>query len=148
MNNANFSTSILVDATPAGVYNAINKPQCWWSDSISGSPEILHSEWRYHFGDNHITRLKTIELVPNERVVWQVLENYFKNAKDQTEWVGNEIIFRIDNIGGQTKLVFTQTGLVPSNDCYKNCAWAWTGFVQKSLKSLIDTGVGQLDWYQ
>ena len=81
-------------------------------------------------------------------MAWLVQENYFKNAKDQNEWVGNKITFEISKQGDKTKLVFTQIGLVPSYDCYKACEWAWTGFVQKSLQSFITTGKGLLTWYQ
>jgi hypothetical protein len=69
-------------------------------------------------------------------------------ALNQTEWVGNKIVFEISKQGDKTKLVFTQIGLVPSYDCYKSCEWAWTGFVQKSLCSLIVQGKGQLIWYR
>jgi len=148
MTNQNFTTTILVEQTPAEVFNAINKPQAWWSDSITGSPDKLNEEWNYNFGDNHITKLKTIELTQNEKVVWLVLENHFKNAKDQSEWVGNKIVFEISKVDDKTKVTFTQIGLVPTCDCYKSCDWAWTGFVQKSLYSLIKTGNGQLNWYQ
>lgn len=87
-------------------------------------------------------------MTQDEKVVWLVLENHFKNAKDQSEWGGNKIIFDISKQDGKTKITFTQIGLVPSYDCYKNCEWAWTGFVKKSLQSLITTGAGQLTWYQ
>ena len=148
MSDQPFSTTILVEQTAAEVFNAINRPQAWWSNSISGNPEKLQAEWNYNFGDNHSTKLKTVELIPDQKVVWLVLENHFKNAKDQSEWVGNSITFDISKQDDKTKVVFTQIGLVPSYDCYKNCEWAWTGFVEKSLHSLITTGKGQLTWFQ
>ena len=92
--------------------------------------------------------MKVTELIPGKKVVWLVEENYFKNAKDQTEWVGNEIVFDISKLGDKTKVTFTQIGLVPSYNCYKSCDWAWTGFVQKSLQSLIKTGKGELQWFK
>jgi len=147
MNDQNFTTAILVDQSPSEVFKAINNPSAWWSEGIEGTTDKLNAEWNYHFGDNHRSKMKIIEMVPNNKVVWLVEENYFKNAKDQTEWVGNEITFEISNQGGKTKLVFTQMGLVPTNDCYKSCEWAWTGFIQKSLYSLIANGKGQLQWY-
>ena len=147
MNQQSFTTSIMVQEAPEKVYEAINHPQSWWSDTITGNPGKLHEEWRYNFGDHHITRLKTVELMPGKRVAWLVLENHFKNARDPTEWVGDTIIFDISKQDGKTKIVFTQEGLVPSDDCYKNCEWAWKGFVEKSLASLITTGEGQLNWY-
>lgn len=147
MSNNNFTTTILVEQTPSEVFKAINRPQSWWSDSITGNPDNLNEEWNYNFGDNHLTKLKTIELTPDQRVVWLVLENHFKNAKDQSEWVGNKIVFDISKQDNKTKVTFTQIGLVPAYECYKNCEWAWTGFVEKSLQSLIATGIGQLTWY-
>jgi uncharacterized protein YndB with AHSA1/START domain len=148
MENQNFTTTILVAQSPAEVFKAVNNPRAWWSESIEESTDKLNNEWNYHFADNHRSKMKTIEMVPDQKVVWLVEENYFKNAKDQSEWVGNKITFEISKQGNKTKLVFTQIGLVPTYDCYKSCEWAWTGFVEKSLQSLIATGKGQLTWYE
>ncbi len=49
--------------------------------------------------------------------------------------------------GNKTQLVFTQYGLVPACECFSACRDTWTGFVQKSLHSLITTGKGELKWY-
>ncbi|MGC4102372.1 SRPBCC family protein [Ferruginibacter sp.] len=148
MNDQNFTTSIVVDQTPAEVYKAITNPRAWWSEEITGTTDELNAEWNYQFGDNHRSKMKVIEMILDKKVVWLVEENYFKNAKDQSEWVGNKITFDILKQGGKTELVFTQYGLVSSNDCYKACDWAWTGFVQQSLQSLIATGKGKLDWFK
>ena len=148
MENRNFTTTILVEQSPAEVFKAINNPRAWWSEDIEGNTDKLNEEWNYHFGDNHRSKMKTIEIVSEQKIVWLVEENYFKNAKDQSEWVGNKITFEISKQGNKTQLVFTQIGLVPTYDCYKSCEWAWTGFVEKSLHDLITTGKGQLKWYQ
>jgi hypothetical protein len=148
MGNQNFSTAIVVEQSPSEVFKAINNPRAWWSEEIEGPTEHLNAGWSYQFGDNHRSKMKVIEMIPGKKVVWLVEENYFKNAKDQTEWVGNKITFEISKQGDKTQLVFTQIGLVPDYDCYKSCEWAWTGFVQKSLQSLITTGKGQLQWYK
>jgi hypothetical protein len=147
MKNQNFTTTILVDQSPAEVFNAINNPRLWWSESIGGNTDKLNDEWSYHFEDNHRCKMKTIELITNKKVVWLVEENYFKFTKDSAEWTGNQIIFEISKQGEKTQLVFTQVGLVPAYECYNVCRDAWTGFVQKSLQSLITTGKGQLRWY-
>ena len=148
MNDQNFSTTIEVAQSPSDVYTAVNNPRAWWSEGIEGATDKLNAEWNYHFADNHRSKIKVIELIPGQKVVWMVRENYFKNAEDQTEWVGNKITFDISKEGDKTRLTFTQIGLVPTCNCYKACEWGWTGFVQKSLQSLIATGKGQLDWYQ
>ena len=148
MDKQNFTTTIVVEQSPAEVFKAINDPRAWWSEEIEGTTGHLSSEWKYQFGDNHRSKMKVIEMIPDKKVVWLVEENYFKNAKDQSEWVGNRITFEISKEEDKTQLVFTQIGLTPAYDCYKNCDWAWTGFVQKSLQSLIATGKGQLQWYK
>ena len=148
MDNQNFSTTIVVSQSPAEVFKAINNPRAWWSSEIAGTTDQLNAVWNYHFGDNHRSKIKVIEIIPDKKVVWLVEENYFKNAKDQTEWVGNRITFEIAKQGDKTELVFTQIGLVPTDDCYKACEWGWTGFIQKSLKKLITEGKGELEWYK
>ena len=148
MDNQNFSTTIVVQQPPSEVYKAINNPRAWWSEEIEGITDQVDAEWNYQFGDNHRSKMKVIEMIPDKKIVWLVEENYFKNAKDQTEWVGNKISFDISKQADKTKLVFTQFGLLPSDDCYNACQWAWTGFVHKSLQSLITTGKGKLQWYK
>ena len=147
MNDQNFTTSILVEQSPAEVFKAINNPRAWWSEEIKGDTDKLNGEWTYHFQDNHRSKMKVIELIPDKKVVWLVEENYFKFTRDPGEWTGNKITFEISGEGRQTKLVFTQIGLVPAYECYNVCRDAWTGFIQKSLRSLITTGKGQLTWY-
>jgi hypothetical protein len=148
MENQNFSTRILVEQPPTEVFKAVNNPRAWWSEEIEGNTDKINDEWTYHFKDNHRTKMKTIELIPDKKVVWLVEENYFSFTKDPDEWVGNKITFEITNQGDKTQLVFTQIGLVPAYECYKVCHDAWTGFIQKSLQSLITTGKGQLTWYE
>ena len=148
MSSQNFTTAIVVEQSPEEVYNAVNNPRAWWSEEIEGETNQLNAEWHYRYADNHRSKMKVLEMIPGKKVVWLVEENYFKNAKDQSEWVGNKIVFDISAQGNKTQLVFTQIGLAPEYDCYKACEWAWTGFVQKSLYSLITTGKGQPDWYK
>jgi hypothetical protein len=148
MNNPNFNTAILVEQSPAEVFKAINNPRAWWSEDIMGNTDKLNEEWTYHFGDNHRSKMKIIEMIPDKKVVWLVEDNFFKFTKDPTEWVGNKITFEISKQDNKTKLVFTQIGLVPTYECYTVCRDAWTGFIQKSLQSLITTGKGQIKWYE
>jgi hypothetical protein len=148
MDNQNFTSTILVEQSPAEVFKAVNNPKAWWSDEIEGNTDKLNDELTYHFGDNHRSKMKIIEMVPDKRVVWLVEDNYFKSIKDKSEWVGNKIIFEISKQGDKTQLVFTQIGLTPAYECYNACHYAWTGFIQKSLQSLITTGKAQPKWYE
>jgi uncharacterized protein YndB with AHSA1/START domain len=138
-----FTTTILVDNTPEEVFNAINNVRGWWSAEIEGSTDKLNSEFDYHYEDVHRCKIKVIELVPSKKIVWLVLDNYFKFTKDKSEWKGTKIIFEITEKDNKTEMRFTHQGLVPAYECYEICRDAWTGYIQKSLRNFITTGKGQ-----
>ncbi|WP_207421563.1 SRPBCC family protein [Desertivirga brevis] len=143
MTISDFTTSITVDQTPEGVFNAINNVRGWWSESVEGNTDTLNEEFLYYYKDVHICKMKIVELVPNQKVVWLVLENHFSFTEDQTEWNGNRIVFEILHHGDKTELKFTHEGLVPEYECYNVCHDAWTSYIQGSLKDLITTGKGK-----
>ena len=143
MTTKDFTTTILVDNTPEEVFNAINNVRGWWSEEIEGSTDKLNSEFDYHYEDVHRCKMKIIELVPSKKVVWSVLDNYFKFTKDKSEWKGTKIIFEIAEKDNKTEMRFTHQGLVPAYECYEICRDAWTGYIQKSLRNLITAGKGQ-----
>jgi uncharacterized protein YndB with AHSA1/START domain len=143
MTTKDFTTTILVDNTPEEVFDAINNVRGWWSEEIEGSTDKLNSEFDYHYEDVHRCKIKIVELVPNKKVVWSVLDNYFKFTKDKSEWKGTKIIFEIAEKENKTEMRFTHQGLVPAYECYEICRDAWTGYIQKSLRNLITSGVGQ-----
>jgi hypothetical protein len=68
----------LVDKTPKEAFNAINNVRGWWSEEIEGSTDKLNDEFKYHFEDIHRYRIKLIEFIPDKKVVWLVMQNYFK----------------------------------------------------------------------
>jgi Activator of Hsp90 ATPase homolog 1-like protein len=143
MTTTDFTTTITVNQTPEQVFKAINNVRGWWSEEIEGNTENLNDEFRYHYKDVHISRMKLIEVIPNKRVVWLVMENHFNFTKDKSEWKDNKIIFEITEKENKTHLSFTQLGLVPSYECFDVCQEAWTNYINNSLRSLITTGKGQ-----
>jgi hypothetical protein len=143
MSTSDFTTTLLVDQTPEEVFHAITNVREWWSEEIEGSTEKLNDEFDYHYEDIHRCKLKLTEVVPVKKIVWLVMENYFKFTKDKSEWIGTKIIFEISELDGKTKMQFTHLGLVPGYECYDICYNAWTTYIQNSLRNLISTGKGQ-----
>ena len=86
--------------------------------------------------------MRIVEFVPNEKVVWLCLENYFDFTKDRAEWIGTKISFEVSREGDKTQVRFTHLGLVPEYECFNVCSNAWGGYITGSLKSLITTGTG------
>ena len=143
MKNHNFSLSILVDQAPKEVFQAVNNVRGWWSEEIEGSTERLNDEFNYHYKDLHSCKMKLTEVIPDKKVVWLVLDNYFNFTKDKTEWIGTKVIFEISKQGNKTQLHFTHEGLVPAYECYEACVGGWTQYIQHSLPALIATGKGE-----
>lgn len=142
MDSKNYSTTLLVDASPEKVFEAVTNPRGWWSENIEGGTEKLNDEFNYHYKDMHRCTMKLTEVIPNKKVVWDVMENYFSFTKDKREWTGDKIIFEITPHDNKSQLRFTQIGLVPECECYDICNDAWTGYIQGSLRKLIETGKG------
>ncbi len=110
MTTTDFTTSILVDQPASQVFTAINNVRGWWSEEIEGSTDKLNDIFTYHYQDVHRCRLKITELIPNKKVVWKVLDNYFSFTTNKDEWRGNTIIFEITELDNKTQLEFTQEG--------------------------------------
>jgi hypothetical protein len=143
MENQDFTTTILVDQTPKQAFDAINNVRGWWSQNINGGTSQLNDEFTYEVKDLHRCRMKLIEFIPNEKVVWLVLDNYFSFVKDQNEWKDTKVIFELSNQDDKTRIRFTHLGLVPVFECFDICQNAWSGYINNSLRNLIATGKGQ-----
>lgn len=143
MNNQNFTATYSVDQSPKEVFEAITNVRGWWSEEIEGNTGKLGDEFIYQYQEVHRCKMKLIKVVPEKKVVWQVLDNYFSFTEDKTEWIGTKVIFEISEQDNQTQLVFTHEGLVPEYECYDACSNGWTHYIKNSLYSLITTGKGQ-----
>jgi hypothetical protein len=143
MTTTDFNTTLMVDQTPKEAFDAINNPRGWWSEEIEGGTDRINDEFIYHYKDIHYCKIKVTELVPGQKVVWLVLDNYFKFTEDKSEWIGTKVVFDIARKVDKTEIRFAHEGLVPQYECYEICREAWTGYIQDSLRSLIATGKGQ-----
>lgn len=143
MNSKDFTASILVDQTPETAFNAIKNFRAWWSEDIEGNSDQLNETFFYHYKDVHLCKLKLVEMLADEKLVYLVVDNEFNFVKDKTEWVNTKLIFEISKEGEKTKVKFTHEGLVPAYECYNVCHDAWTSYIQGSLQTLITTGKGK-----
>ena len=143
LDNQNFTTTLLVDQTSREVFNAVNNVRGWWSQAIEGSTGKLGAEFQYQYQDVQCCTFKITEFVPDKKVVWHVVDNYFNFVKDKNEWIGTDVVFEIAKKGDKTEVHFTHVGLVPAYECYGVCSDAWGSYIAGSLRDLITTGKGQ-----
>ena len=143
METPDFISTLLVNQTPEVAFQAVKNISKWWSEAIEGNTDNINDEFIYHYKDIHYCKMRLVEIVPNQKLVWLVLDNYFKFTKDKSEWIGTKLVFNISQKENQTEVKFTHEGLVPQYECYEICREAWTNYIQNSLRTLITTGKGQ-----
>ena len=143
MNTRNFTTTLLVAATPQEAFDAINDVRGWWSGEIEGRTDALGAEFTYSYKNVHRTTQKITELVPGKKVVWHVTKSQINFVRDKSEWDGTDIVFEIARRGAKTQVRFTHVGLVPTIECYDGCSGAWGFYVGESLRDFIMRGKGQ-----
>ncbi len=138
-----FTKTITVTRSPQEAFEAITNVRSWWSAAVEGVTDAVGGEFDYHFKDVHRCRVRVTELVPGLRVAWLVLDNHFNFVSDQGEWNGTQVVFEISATDRGAEIRFTHVGLVPQHECYDVCANAWAGYIEGSLRDLINTGAGQ-----
>jgi uncharacterized protein YndB with AHSA1/START domain len=143
MTDQSYTTSFSVDRPPADVFDAINDVRSWWNEDIIGETDEVGAEFVHHVKDIHRATIQVTELVPGERVVWRVLDNWMSFIEDQSEWKGTEIRFDLAEKDSGTEVRFTHVGLVPDYECFDVCFNAWAIYIGGSLRSLIATGEGR-----
>lgn len=138
-----FSTSTTVASSSADVFAAILDTQGWWNAAIEGPTAQVGDEFGFEVKGLHRTRIRVTEATPNQRVEWLVVENEFTFTTDQSEWVGDRMVFQLQPTPDGTKITFTQYGLMPEQECYDVCSNAWNFFVGESLRLLAEQGQGK-----
>lgn len=132
------------DQSPEEVFNAVVDVRGWWSKNVVGGTAATGDEFVYDVPGVHNCRIRLVEVVPNQRMVWLVVDNTFSFVEDQEEWTNTEIRFEISRRDdGRTELRFIHIGLLPEFECYEVCHKSWGFYVGHSLRKLITTGTGQ-----
>ncbi|NUS44717.1 MAG: SRPBCC domain-containing protein [Mycobacteriaceae bacterium] len=138
-----YSTTFSVEATAQQAFEGITNVRGWWSQAVEGVTDRVGEEFTYRYQDMHRCTVRVTELVPGRKVVWHILDNYFDFTADQSEWKDTRVVFDITERDGGAEVAFTHVGLVPQCECYDICANGWGGYLEGSLRNLINSGVGQ-----
>jgi len=142
MENNSFTKTISVSKSTTQAFEAVKNFRGWWSEEIDGITDKVNETFFYHYKDIHLTKIIMTEMVPDRKIVYQILDNEFKFIKDKSEWVNTNLVFDVYEEAGNTKVKFTHLGLVPEYECFNVCNDAWTGYICNSLKNFIETGKG------
>jgi hypothetical protein len=142
MDTHDYSATIWVEQSPHIAFEAAKNFRAWWSEEIEGNTEKLNEVFFYHYKDAHLCKIKLIELIPDKKLVYHLVDNQFSFTKDKSELTNTKLIFSISSEGGKTKVLFTHEGLLSDCECYEICYDAWDNYIEKSLFDLITIGKG------
>jgi len=137
-----YTATIVVSKPPIDVFAAINDPRGWWDGEITGTTDQVDAEFTYRYGEHHLSVQRVAELVPGERVVWEVVSSHLGFVDEHEPWTGTQITFDLEPAGDGTKLTLVHHGLVPALECYDACSRGWEHAAGRSLREFIETGHG------
>jgi len=136
MPTQNFSYTFTTPKPIDEVFNILIDPKKWWiglhDEMITGKSEQTDDVFTFDAGNGvHHTVQKLIEVIPNQKIVWEVTESNLTFASKVDEWTGTKIDFDISTEDHNTKVVFTHDGLTPEFECYGGCSSAWLQYLEK-----------------
>jgi hypothetical protein len=141
MKNNSYSTILEINQSPEIVFSAICHITNWWSHDFIGKSENLDDEFVIHHPNQHYSKQKLIEFIPNESIVWLVTESRLYWLKgNQQEWTGTKMDFKISHKENKLRLEFTHEGLTPDMECYNMCEQGWNIVIKDWLHHYITTG--------
>lgn len=141
-----FTMVLSTSKSPKEVFDAVTDVRGWWSAHLVGNSAKKNDVFEFRYEDMHYSKQKLIQVIPNKKVVWQVMDSTLTFLKkDQNEWNGTKISFEISQNGKKTELRFTHHGLLPEIECFKACSDGWSHYIKNSLLKLINTGKGEPD---
>ncbi len=82
MNEQNYHCSITTNISAREAVENINHVSEWWTKNFEGNSEKLNDIFTVHFGETFAT-FQVIEVVPNKKIVWQVIDCYLDWLKDK-----------------------------------------------------------------
>lgn len=132
-----FTTTLVSSKPPAAVFAAIADVRSWWTGKIAGDSGRLGAEFTYRYKDMHTSTQRVTAFEPGARLVWDVTASELTFVRHRAAWDGTRIVFALSPHDGGTRVVFTHEGLVPSCECYADCAAGWTHYLEGSLKALL-----------
>jgi uncharacterized protein YndB with AHSA1/START domain len=109
----------------------------WWTNDTQGESKVGGTlKFRFRADGKELGGfdMKVVELQPEKRVLWQVVEG-------PAEWIGTSISFDLKQESDFAIVLFRHRGWKEPVEFMYHCSTKWAIFLM-SLKSLVETGKG------
>lgn len=141
MKNECIMVTIEVAKSPLEVFNCITDVTKWWSKDFEGTSTILNDEFVIHHPNQHYSKQKLVEVIPNKKIVWLVTDStLYWLQNDKHEWTNTKMVFEITTAGDKTILNFIHEGLTNKKECYIMCEKGWGMIIKSWLSHFITYG--------
>jgi len=144
MSEQSYSKELSVSASAESVHKAITKEIDKWWTTESNEAFNIGDILMVRFGELYFMSMEVEKVIPNKLLVWKVVgANMFieDGGKENDEWVGTRIKWKISGTESESKVSLFHEGLIPSFECYDTYKNGWDYFLG-SLKEFLDTGKG------
>jgi uncharacterized protein YndB with AHSA1/START domain len=122
------------------VYKALTRREGlagWWTEDTKGESKVGGViQFRFSAGGKDIGGfdMKVLELRPDKRVLWEVVEG-------PKEWIGTKISWELKQEDGFSIIMFKHQDWKEPGEFMHHCSTKWAIFLM-SLKSLLETQKG------
>ena len=125
-----------IQSSPEKVFEAISTPEelsHWWVTNTTGEGKVGGHIQFLPEGGNF--KMKVEELVPSKLIKWKCVDG-------PKEWIGTEIIFRLEFKENQTFVIFKHANWKEEIEFMHHCSTKWAIFLM-SLKSWLERKEGR-----
>lgn len=114
INKAIYSVEIELSKSIEEVFKHLIDLSKWWPEEFVGKELQLNLEFELKTGEDHYSKNKVIQYVPNQKLVWITTESW--RSSDQFDWTGTQFLFELIPKANDTLLKFTYDGVVLENE--------------------------------
>lgn len=141
METQDYRSSITANIPPRKAFESIGHVSEWWAKNFEGKAQEPGDVFTVRFGETFVT-FRIAELVPDKKIVWEVIDCHLHWLSDKKEWKGTKMIWEVLVRKDGTQVNFTHVGLVPEIECYDDCSTGWNFYIKESLFKFITEGKG------
>lgn len=109
----------------------------WWTKGFTGTARKNGDAFTVRFGETFVD-FKISEVIPERRIVWEVINSNLHWVSDKAEWNGTRIVWDISTRDETTTVRMTHVGLHPGVECYERCAAGWDSCFGEGLLKLLN----------
>jgi len=95
MKHQDYHCSISASVTPQAAFEKISRVSQWWAKDFEGKSDEPNDVFTVRFQNGDRYKIKVSEIIPNKKIVWEVIDSYQGWHDNHTEWVGTKIVWEV-----------------------------------------------------